>query len=118
MSSPSQIKRVKDGEDKGIGLEITWSGENPIVIPARNLRDSCPCATCEEQRGKQTHANPLGSPRVGRALLQVVNATRDEGYELKKLWGIGNYAIGIQWGDGHDSGIYSYAILKELSIRT
>ena len=115
MANPEQIKRVKDDSGKGIGLELVWPGQQPITISANKLRDSCPCATCEEQRGKQTHANPLGSPRVGRALLQVVEATRDEGYELKKVWGVGNYAVGLEWGDGHNSGIYSYPILRELS---
>jgi DUF971 family protein len=115
MASPDQIKRVKDDSGKGIGLELVWSGGPPVLITAKKLRDSCPCATCEETRGKQTHANPLGTPRTGRALLQVVEATKDEGYELKKVWGIGNYAVGLAWGDGHDSGIYSYPILRELS---
>ena len=115
MISPNKIKRVKDSAGKGVGLEVVWSDSQTASISAKALRDSCPCATCEEQRGKQTHANPLGSPRVGRALLQVVSATRDEGYELTKVWGVGNYAVGIAWGDGHDSGIYSYPILRELS---
>jgi len=114
MAKPDRIKRVKDNAGKGIGMELGWDDGQSVTLSAQKLRDACPCATCEEQRGKQTHANPLGSPRVGRALLQVVSATRDEGYELTKLWSIGNYAIGIAWGDGHDSGIYSYPILLEL----
>jgi DUF971 family protein len=115
MASPSSIKRLKDSSGKGVGLELIWENNQQVNISAKVLRDACPCATCDEMRGKQTHANPLGSPRVGRALLQVVQATTDQGYELVSIWGIGNYALGMEWGDGHNSGIYSYPILRELS---
>ena len=33
---------------------------------------------------------------------------------LEKIEAVGNYAINLGWADGHDTGIYSYAYLREL----
>ncbi|MFT7538680.1 MAG: DUF971 family protein, partial [Lysobacterales bacterium] len=27
---------------------------------------------------------------------------------------LGNYAIGINWNDGHNAGIYPYSLIEEL----
>ena len=35
-------------------------------------------------------------------------------YELKRLVTIGQYAVQAYWGDGHDTGIYSWEYLKML----
>lgn len=113
MNTPTHLKRLKTDAGQGVGLTITWSDGQSFELPARFLRDHCPCATCEEARGGQTHTNPLGSPR-GKGLLTVVNSTAEQGYDLQQLWGIGNYAVGIQWGDGHNSGIYSFNVLESL----
>ncbi len=115
VPTPIHIRRSKDESGKGIGLDILWPGNHQAILSGKQLRDACPCATCEEQRGKDTHANPLGAPKSGRSLLTVVKATSEEAYELRKIWAVGNYALGIVWGDGHDSGIYSYATLLDLS---
>jgi DUF971 family protein len=34
--------------------------------------------------------------------------------ELKNVAVVGNYAVSLSWGDGHDTGIYSYRYLREL----
>lgn len=115
MNSPDLIRRVKDDSGKGTGLELVWSGGPPIVISAQKLRDFCPCATCEELRGKQVHAKPLSAPKTSRLLVLVAEPTKEDIYELKRVWGIGNYAVGLEWGDGHNSGIYTYSILRDLS---
>jgi DUF971 family protein len=45
----------------------------------------------------------------------VVEATLDQELTLQEIWGVGQYAIGLRWGDGHDSGIYTFEYLRELS---
>jgi len=115
--TPTKIKRLKNEAGEGAGLEIEWSSGEVVTLSAKTLREGCPCATCSEKKGNDTHANPLGSPRVGRALLQIVESTAEDDFNLKRIWTIGNYAFGILWGDGHDSGIYSHAVLRELSDR-
>jgi DUF971 family protein len=34
--------------------------------------------------------------------------------ELRHLEQVGNYALGLTWGDGHDTGIYSFRFLRAL----
>jgi DUF971 family protein len=34
--------------------------------------------------------------------------------ELKNVAVVGKYALSLSWGDGHDTGIYSYRYLREL----
>ena len=34
--------------------------------------------------------------------------------ELRELGQVGNYALSLRWGDGHDGGIYSFAFLRRL----
>ncbi len=116
-AAPIRIRRLKDDTGGGIGLEISWSTGEEAVLSSELLRKFCPCAACVEERGAEVHANPLGAPRKGRAMLQVIKATAAEGLDLREMWSVGNYAVGIRWGDGHDSGIFSYPIFRALSER-
>jgi DUF971 family protein len=34
--------------------------------------------------------------------------------ELRNLEQVGNYALGLAWGDAHDTGIYSFRYLRAL----
>src|SRR4051812_18158178 len=84
-------------------LTITWSDGRQSVFPLRFLRKHCPCAGCKGERDL-----------LGRTLMPIVKTTYDgpitaNGGEL-----VGNYAIRIDWSDGHSSGIFSWAFLREL----
>jgi len=35
-------------------------------------------------------------------------------FEAKDLFKVGNYAIGFKWGDGHDTGIYTFEYLRKI----
>lgn len=76
-------------------MEIAWSDEVSSVIDHRVLRGYCPCATCQGHSGTITY-------RPGNNL------------DLVSISRVGTYAIGLRWGDGHDSGIYSYEYLRRL----
>lgn len=66
------------------------------------LRRACPCAACQ------------GEPdALGRVLRPVVEYG-ERAFELLKFEIVGGYAIQPYWGDGHSTGIYSYAYLKKL----
>jgi DUF971 family protein len=47
----------------------------------------------------------------------VLQHTIEEELDLQEIWGVGQYALGMRWGDGHDSGIYPYSLLFELGKR-
>jgi len=34
---------------------------------------------------------------------------------LTRVWSVGNYALGLAFGDGHASGIYTYAALRAMT---
>jgi DUF971 family protein len=104
--TPTQISRL--GFE---GIQITWSDGHENKISSEVLRKNCPCAGCKEARGDQTHAKPLTGKK---SLLKIVESSRDEELRLEKIWQVGGYALGMEWGDGHQTGIYTYLYLEEL----
>lgn len=107
---PRQIKR------QGLsGLLVTWSDNSESQLSSETLRRQCPCAECREKRGDDSHAKPLTGKKRS---LSIVQNTREEQLGLESIWGIGQYAIGIRWNDGHDSGIYTFEFLAQLAGRS
>jgi DUF971 family protein len=94
----TQIKR-----DDQNGLEVTWSDGHISHYPLGYLRDECPCAGCkgEVMFGKvfRPAALPVFTPGM---------------YELKALTPTGQYGVQASWKDGHDTGIYSWQLLRML----
>lgn len=106
---PTEIKR-----DARNGITIAWRDGTTTHLSTETLRRECPCARCKEQRGDTSHSKPLTTKRRG---LTVIQNTIDEQLDLKEIWSVGQYALGMRWGDGHDSGIYPFALLFELGER-
>lgn len=111
MSKPVEIRKVGDE-----GLEIAWDDGRTSQLSSRVLRENCPSAVSRAKRGDTSHDKPLSGARKS-SLLKVVEHTREEELRLVKIWGVGNYALGMEWGDGHASGIYPFTLLEELSKR-
>jgi ATP-binding protein involved in chromosome partitioning len=115
LGVPVEVRRV---EQPTSGLQIFWSSGIQRILSGDILRLNCPCAECLEQRGALNHSKPLAAAStatLGRGKLNVVRATKDESTRIEQVWAVGNYAIGIRWADTHDSGIYSYELLKQLT---
>lgn len=104
---PIELKRVLNQ-----GLFTRWSDDVSFEIPSETLRSHCPCATCLQQRGDTSHAKPLMSSKS--SLLKVIEHTKGEQIQLISIWTVGNYALGIEWGDGHKTGIYTWGLLRSL----
>jgi DUF971 family protein len=104
---PVEIRR--NDEDS---LTIKWSDGKSGSLTGPLLRRECPCAMCRIKRGDTSHDQPIPVKRT--SLLKIIEHTKDEEVAIKSLWQIGGYAIGIEWGDGHNSGIYSYSLLRSL----
>jgi ATP-binding protein involved in chromosome partitioning len=78
-------------------LTITWEDEHVSVYPARALRLACRCAHCiEEMTGK-----PLLDP-----------ATVPDNLRARAIQLVGQYAIQVDWSDGHSTGIYNFRDLR------
>lgn len=111
---PQEIRRVA-----GEGVDIRWRDGIVHHLSNHLLRSRCPCAECRERRGDgESHARPLtagiGGGKKKGSLLRIVEHEQREEVDLQKIWGVGNYALGMAWGDGHSSGIYTFHYLREL----
>jgi len=104
--SPSKIKKLSHE-----ALQLEWRDGKESILSAELLRRSCPCAECREKQGDSSHQSPL-TPK--KSMLTIVESSREEELFLEKVWSVGNYAIGLQWGDGHKTGIYTYQYLYQL----
>lgn len=104
--SPTEIRRTPDG------LFIRWMNNEQGVLDKTTLRVNCPCAECKMRRGEDTHSAPLTPKKIS---LNVIQHSKEEETDLQEIWGVGKYALGIRWGDGHDTGIYPFDLLYSLT---
>ena len=81
------------------GLHITWADGHQQTNAPRDLRIACPCAKCRDEV-------------TGERLLDPETVPLD--IRLTKVWSVGNYAIGMAFSDGHDTGIYSFKMLRAM----
>lgn len=68
----------------------------------------CPCAQCRETRA-------AGSQAKGR--LTILPGNYSGPITVVAAEPVGNYAIRIDWSDGHGSGIYTFEYLRELCAK-
>jgi len=109
------IDPVKIERNGGTSITITWNDGSSSQIPSVTLRSNCPCATCREQRGDEGHSKPIASSKKPISMLKVIQHSKDEELNLMGIKVVGNYAINIEWQDGHSTGIYPFGLLRELS---
>lgn len=99
LPTPTRLKL-----DKAKQLEIDWSDGTQSVYPIAYLRKNCPCAQCKIDRAdsKKNRLHIMGGFREGPVVVQAAEA-------------VGNYAIKLQWSDGHGAGLYSWDYLREIA---
>ena len=84
-------------------MTIVWSDGKMCSYRFGALRDACPCATCRDSSPNEAEIDPLELP------LLDTRATM-----MRKLELVGNYALTIEWEDGHHFGIYNWEYLRSL----
>ncbi len=82
-------------------LEITWDSGTEQSFPTHILRGFCPCAGC------QGH---------GAGLAKFIKTQRESGLRIDNVTPVGNYGMCVIWGDGHDTGIYSFQTLLRFDL--
>ena len=87
-------------------LNITWSDGHESVYPFSLLRHACPCAEC---RGGHENMSSEPDPDVFSLPHDDSPATR-----IRNVEAVGNYALTIEWEDGHHYGIYNWNYLRAL----
>jgi DUF971 family protein len=85
-------------------LQIAWSDGQVRQYSIRELRDNCPCATCEEKRSADSQPT----------LLPILGAQELAPLRITGMKPTGNYAYGIEFSDGHDTGIFTLELLRSL----
>jgi ATP-binding protein involved in chromosome partitioning len=78
-------------------ITLKWSDGHETAYSARDLRLACRCAGCIEE----TSGKPLLDPAT------VPPTIRAKHIEL-----IGQYAMQIEWTDGHNTGIFNFRDLR------
>lgn len=96
MSRLPTPQRIHRGEHE---VAITWEETHVGVYPARDLRLRCQCASCVDEVTRQPLLDPAMVPEDVRPLTISL---------------VGNYAVKIDWSDGHNTGIYTYDLLYSM----
>ena len=84
-------------------LLVKWTDDSETVIPLNTLRDNCPCASCSGE------TDVLGNIYKGPTLKMNKNS-----YRIMSINPVGYYGIRPIWTDGHNTGIYTFNLLKSL----
>jgi DUF971 family protein len=93
--SPKSIKAFRD---RGV-LEIGWNDGTSHQIPFKTLRAECPCAGCvDELTGIRTLDVEAIPADIAPAHIELC----------------GNYALKVDWNDGHSTGLYTWQRLAAI----
>jgi DUF971 family protein len=95
--------------NSGAGVDITWADGHQSHFDFVYLREQCPCATCNDERGKKEAFAATVGPAASPTLLPMFKPKP----RAEAATQVGNYAIQITFSDGHATGIYSYEHLRK-----
>ena len=95
---------IKNFEDVNEFLLITFSDSSEAVVKLKNMRQRCPCASCEGEK------DALGNLYKGPE--QKLN---ENSFLVSGIQPVGYYGLRPFWRDGHNTGIFTTKILKQLS---
>lgn len=84
---------------RGNALAVSWNDGKQSTTPARTLRQQCPCAACVDEMTHKRTLDPASVPADIRLL------------EVRPT---GNYAVQLAFSDGHETGLYTWPLLREL----
>ncbi len=82
-------------------IKADWGDGFASTIKIADLRANCPCAICKVEAPKEISGFELPKVKFGE-------------YDLKKMELAGSYGLKPKWGDRHDSGYFSWELLRTL----
>jgi DUF971 family protein len=100
--NPTPTKIERSGDNR---LQIHWSDGACREYSIQELRDACPCASCREKRS---------APAPPKNLLPVLSLAEARPLSIAKMEPVGNYAYSIDFSDGHNTGIFTLDLLRQL----
>ncbi len=99
-SNPTVVNTEKN-DTHGM-LKVAWSDGRDSVVAYKELRFQCPCAVCVDEN--------TGVRKIKKESIK-------EDIQPVRINTIGNYALSIQWSDGHNTGIYAFDMLRKLLVK-
>ena len=81
-------------------LELLWDDGVRQQLTHRQVRAACKCSQCQSARLVGKPVTPLDAVRI------------------EEIVQVGNYALQIVFSDGHDRGIYPWALLRSTGTLT
>lgn len=90
-------KRIEPANDYEALIE--WSDGKKFLVPYRELRFLCPCASC---------VNEITGKRM------ISKETIDPNVKPKQIGLVGRYGIKVTWSDRHSTGMYHFDSLHNI----
>ncbi len=94
MSAPVKLEQTSPTD-----FSITWDDGHVSNYHGADLRRVCGCATCVDEWSGEKRLNDKSIP---------------EDTHPVSIRPTGNYALHINWSDGHATGFYSFEKLRNL----
>ena len=80
-------------------LGILWDDGHRGRHAYRTLRERCPCAHCVDEWTGEGRLDPSKVP---------------DDIHPREVGRVGAYALRFTWSDGHETGIYTFTLLREI----
>ena len=95
--------RLADAQVIGAELALKWEDGSESFIPLEALRRHCPCAGCNGE-----------GDIMGNVSKPAAQKLTPRSFEITRIGMVGGYGLQPLWGDGHNTGIYSYEYLQSF----
>ena len=91
-------------ETIGDELAIKWDDGSESFVRLETWRRHCPCAGCKGE--VDVMCNLYKNPD---------KPLSPQAFKLVRIMNVGGYGVQPVWGDGHNSGIFSFEYLKRVA---
>lgn len=95
--------KLADLQVVGNELALKWAEGDEQFVSLEELRRKCPCASCAGE------VDVLGHMHKGPDQVFA-----ESSYQVKNLQVVGGYAVQVFWADGHNTGLYSFDLLRQM----
>ena len=115
QEAPEQLVPISIERNGDAAISIRWSDGGKSEWTVARLRKACPCASCrEKQRGLAVNSEEEDSESPKKlAMLPVLSIAEAQPLRIESMSPVGAYAYNIAFSDGHSSGIFPMALLRD-----
>lgn len=93
------VKAIQQVDDRTLG--IVWTDGTEQSWDVVELRRKCPCAVCVDEWTHERRLDPKSVPETIRP---------------RQINSVGQYALSIEFSDGHKTGIYTFKLLRAIAM--